>query len=60
MTFGPDDVQGNFTITIINDDSFELVEEFTLELVVPFSSESIGVKSNISFVIGRIFNDDSK
>jgi len=60
VTFGPDDVQGNFTITIINDDSFELVEEFTLELVVPFSSESIGIKNNVSFATGRILSDDSK
>jgi len=60
MTFGPDDVQGNFSISIINDDSLELVEEFTLKLIIPFSSESIGVKNNVSFATGRILSDDSK
>jgi len=60
VTFGPDDFQRNFSISIINDDSLELVEEFTLELIIPFSSKNIGVRNDISFVTGRILSDDSK
>jgi len=60
VTFGPEDVQGNFSISIINDNSLELDEVFTLEMIVPFSSESIGVQNNVSFATGRILSDDSK
>ena len=60
MTFEPDDVQENFSIRIIDDDSLELVEDFYLELVIPFASKAIGVQNTNSIATGRILSDDSK
>ena len=61
VTFGPTDINANFTITINDDNRLETTEQFNLTLLIPDVTKAVGVEEGAPVVAtGRIMNDDSK